>query len=161
MDTSERLRKAPPKGFFGRYIFDGSTWHGFDPDSGQRPDLATPWLSVYIHDSDIATVRYEPAGPGSGTAYLGYTPRTYFDDESASAPADVLREAEGLAFWLARQQGRSDEAELRELIASFLAGDIREQHDDDLDDAGIFVEVKVSRFLNAVGLPVPRELPST
>jgi hypothetical protein len=126
-----------------------------------RGQTATPWLSVYIHDSDIATVRYEPAGPGSGTAYLGYTPRTYFDDESASAPADVLREAEGLAFWLARQQGRSDEAELRELIASFLAGDIREQHDDDLDDAGIFVEVKVSRFLNAVGLPVPRELPST
>jgi hypothetical protein len=148
-------------GFFGGYIFDGSTWHGFDPDSDQRPDLAAPWLSVYIHDSDIASVRYEPAGPGSGTAYLGYTPRTYFDDESASAPADVLREAEGLAVWLARQQGRSDEAELRELIASFLASDSREQQDDDLDDASIFVEVKVSRFLNAVGLPVPHELPST
>jgi hypothetical protein len=51
---------------------------------------------------------YEPAGPGSGTAYLGYTPRTYVDDESASAPADVLREAEGLASWLARQHGRSN-----------------------------------------------------
>ena len=72
--------------------------------------------------SDIATVRYEPGGPGSGIAYLGHTPRVYFGDESASAPADVLREAEGLAFWLARQQGRSDEAELRDLIASFLAG---------------------------------------
>jgi hypothetical protein len=95
----------------------------------------------------------------------------YFGDESASAPADVLREAEGLAFWLARQQGRSDEADLRNLIASFLAGDTPEQqiHDHasagtdagDLDDADIFVEIKVSRFLAAVGLPVPPELPDT
>jgi len=23
---------------------------------------------------------YQPAGPGSGIAYLGHTPRTYFDD---------------------------------------------------------------------------------
>jgi len=110
-------------GFFGGYVFDGSTWRGFDPDSGQWPDIAALWLSVYVHDSDIATVRYEPGGPGSGIAYLGRTPRVYFGDESASAPAGVLREAEGLAFWLARQQGRSDEAELRDLIASFLADD--------------------------------------
>jgi hypothetical protein len=83
----------------------------------------------------------------------------------------VLREAEGLAFWLARQQGRSDEAKLRDLIASFLAGDMPEQqpHDHvsagtdagDLDDADIFVEIKVSRFLAAVGLLVQPELPDT
>jgi hypothetical protein len=163
--------RRAPGGFFGGYVFDGSTWRGFDPDSGQWPDIAAPWLSVYVHDSGIATVRYEPGGPGSGIAYLGRTPRVYFGDESASAPAGVLREAEGLAFWLARQQGRSDEAELRDLIASFLAGDIPEQqiHDHasagtdpgDLDDPGVFVEIKVSRFLAAVGLPVPPELPDT
>ena len=95
----------------------------------------------------------------------------YFGDESASAPADVLREAEGLAFWLARQQGRSDEAELRDLIASFLARDFPEQQihghatagtdAGDLDDADIFVEIKVSGFLTAVRLPVPSELPDT
>ncbi len=157
-------------GFFGAYVFDGSTWHSFDPDSDQVPDIAAPWLSVYVHDSDFALVRYEPAGPGSGTAYLGCTPRVYFEDESASAPADVLREAEGLAFWLAQQQGRSDGAELRELVASFLADDAEEElpgddagfEDDagDLDDADIFVEIKVSKFLHAVGLPVPGELPS-
>ena len=157
-------------GFFGGYVFDGTTWHGFDLDSDHRLDIAAPWLSVYIHDSDIATVRYQPHGPGSGTAYLGYTPRTYFDDESASEPADVFREAEGLALWLIRQRDRNDAVELRELIAPFLAGDFREQQSgehadgaenaDDLDDAGIFVEVKVSRFLTAAGLPVPHELPS-
>lgn len=95
-------------GFFGGYVFDGRTWHGFDLDSEQRLDIVAPWLSVYIHDSDIATVRYEPHGPGSGTAYLGCTPRTYLDDESASEPTDVLREAEGLALWLTRQQNRND-----------------------------------------------------
>jgi hypothetical protein len=73
-----------------------------------------------------------------------------------------------LSGWHGSKAG-SDEAELRDLIASFLAGDIPEQqiHDHasagtdagDLDDAGIFVEIKVSRFLAAVGLPVPSELP--
>ena len=155
-------------GFFGSYVFDGSTWHGFDPDSDRWPDIAAPWLSVSIYDSDFATVRYEPGGPGSGIAYLGCTPRAYFGDESASAPADVLREAGGLASWLARQQVRSREAGLRDLIASFLAGDIPEErfHVDtgavadagDFNDAEIFVEVKVSKFLRAVGLPVPHEL---
>jgi hypothetical protein len=139
-----------------------STWTQSRGQTSRRP-----WLSVYIHDSDIATVRYEPHGPGSGTAYLGCTPRTYFDDESASEPTDVLREAEGLALWLARQQNGNDAAELRELIASSLAGDFQEQSGentddgdgaDDLDDAEIFVEVKVSKFLTAVGLPVPHEL---
>jgi hypothetical protein len=158
-------------GFFGGYVFDGSTWHCFDPDSSQALEFAAPWLRVDIYDSDIATVRYEPAGPGSGIAYLGSTPRTYFEDESASAPTDVLREAEGLAFWLARQRGSGDEAELRELIAPFLADDTEEpplggddsgfeDDADDLDDAEIFVEVKTARFLQAVGLPVPGQLPS-
>jgi hypothetical protein len=166
-----RLGRLAAVGFFGGYVFDGREWHGLDPNSHQMLDIAVPWLSLHIHDSDIATIRYVPVGPGSGTAYIGFRPRTYFQDESASAPADVLREAEGLAFWLAQQQGRSDEAGLRELIASFLAADIREQQpgnfaslEDDAgnpDDADIFVEVKVSRFLKAIGLPVPDELPST
>jgi hypothetical protein len=152
-------------GFFGGYVFDGSSWDDFDPDSGQAPAGAAPWLSIDIHDSDVATVRYEPAGPGSGIAYLGYTPRAYFEDESASAPADVTREAAGLAFWVARQQGRTDEAELQELIEPFLADDAPEPLDDldddedPGDDADIFVEVKVRRFLQAIGLPVPGGLP--
>ena len=90
-------------GFFGRYVFDGRTWHDIDPGSDQTLDIEAPWLSVDIYDSDFATVCYEPPGPGSGTAYLGNTPRTYFGNESASAPTDVLREADGLASWLAQQ----------------------------------------------------------
>jgi len=155
-------------GFFGGYVLDSHGWHGFDPGSDQIPDTEGPWLSVCIHDSDIAAIRYAPAGPGSGVAYLGFTPRTYFQKESASALTDVPREAEGIACWLVQQHG-SDETDLRELIASFLAHDIRERQpgnnaspaDDaaDLDDADVFVEVKASRFLKAIGLPVPAGLP--
>jgi hypothetical protein len=156
-------------GSFGAYVFDGSTWHTFEPDADEKPHNAPPWLSVEIHDSDFAVVRYEPAGPGSGTAYIGYTPRTYFEDESASAPTDVLRETEALAKWLARQQLPGREAALRELIVPFLADDNPEQLEDDtdleddaadLDDSDLIVEVKVARFLQAVGLPIPDGLPS-
>jgi hypothetical protein len=167
IDRPERLALM---GFFGTYAFDGNTWNEFDPDTTHEPHNTSPWLSIEIHDSDYAVIRYEPAGAGSGTAYIGYTPRTYFEDESASAPTDVLREAEGLATWLADQQRRSDQAAVRELIRPFLAEDDPEQLEDqadlkddadELDDADIFVEVKVARFLSTVGLPIPDGLPST
>jgi len=148
-------------GFFGGYVFDGSSWHDFDPDSGQIPAGAAPWLSIYVYDSDLATVWYEPAGFGSGTAYLGYTPRAYFDDELASAAADVTREAAGLASWLARSRAGLTRRNFRSWTAPFIADDIPEQLDDlDDDDAGfeddadILVEIKVSRFLKAIGVPV-------
>jgi hypothetical protein len=96
-------------GFFGRYVFDGRTWHNAELEAVQAPDIDAPWLSVDIYDGDFATVRYEPSGPGSGTAYLGKTPRTYFDEESASARTDVPREADGAwhAGWLSSAAGSS------------------------------------------------------
>jgi len=131
-------------------------------NSSREPGGTSP-RAPWPQNRDIATIRYEPAGPGSGIAYLGYAPGTYFADESASEPADVLRDADGLALWVTRRQGRNDTPELRELIASFLAGGSREQqsgeHGDDLDDTDIFVEVKVSRFLMAVGLPAHTNCP--
>lgn len=88
-------------GFFGGCVFDGRSWLSFEPYSDRMPKTPEPWLSVETYDSDIATVRYEPPGPGSGIAYLGYTPRAYFEDETASAPADVPREAAGLGLAVA------------------------------------------------------------
>src|SRR5262245_17745879 len=121
-------------GFFGGYLFDGTSWSEFDPAEGHALDIAAPWLSISIFDSDIAIVRYEPPGSGSGVAYFGYTPQAYFGNESASAPADVAREAAGLASWLTRLQGRTDEAALRELITPFIADDTQEQLDEDDED---------------------------
>jgi hypothetical protein len=125
--------------------------------TSRRPGSA--WTSTTATSGPSATNRpdQDPALPTWGT------PRTYFGNESASAPADVLREADGLASWLAQQQGNIVSAKLPELIASFLASDSPdEQSSDDVDlgDADIFVEIKVSQFLRAVGLSVPRELPS-
>ena len=153
-------------GFFGGFIFDGRDWQAFDAHSGARPELAEPWLSVVIYDSDIADLQYWPAGAGSGTAYLGHTPRKYFGDENASAPTDVSREAEGLASWLVRLHAGGDESQLRDLITSFLASDEDGDHGDEFVDndadhdlADTFVEVKLARFLAAVGLPAPPGLP--
>lgn len=154
-------------GLFGRYVYDGTRWL---PQEDERVlDLAEPWLSVDIHDSDITTVVYRPAGPGRGVAYLGDTPRTYFENENASAPTDVAREAAGLASWWAQRQHGGSEAERgakeRELVA-YLAEDTdpagltfdEDEDIDGLDDGEIFVEVKTARFLAALDLPVPDDL---
>src|SRR5215469_12476804 len=169
-------------GFFGGYIFDGRGWLEFEPSSGSAPEVGSPWLKVVIFDSDIADISYHPAGPGTGVAYLGFTPRVYFEDESASAPTDVEREAAGLAAWVAAYQGGGDEAALQDLITPFLASDDLEDEDsegdddvesawdddepdsegdddlEDLDDPDTFVEVKLARLFEAIGVPLPDAL---
>jgi hypothetical protein len=166
-------------GFFGTYLYDGDkrTWSPADPaidelgqpvDGDRPPGAAEPWLLVDIHDSDFTIVSYRPAGRGTGTAYLGTTPRTYFEDERASAPTDVPREAAGLADWWGRTRGgaggaerAAKEDELRGYLAEDLDPevDLDEDEAEELDDGEVFVEVKTRRFLAALDLPVPEELP--
>ncbi len=168
-------------GFFGTYLFESGAWHAgtvapshnevWQPIRGHEPQTATePWLLVDIHDSDITTLTYRPAGPGTGIAYLGLTPRTYLEDERASAPTDPDREAEGLAWWWSQVTGRLDDDERSAMavrVRAFLAEDEApleddefedDEEDDDLDDADVFVEVKTARFLTLLGLPLPDEL---
>jgi hypothetical protein len=168
-------------GFFGTYLFEGGAWRpglvtpGHDELwqrlRGDQPPAATePWLLVDIHDSDITTVTYRPAGPGSGTAYLGYTPRSYFEREDASAPTDVAREAAGLASWWREVHGGpADRAAQKEReIAAYLAHDLgptghdveEDEDEDDLDDDNVLVEIKTRHFIAALGLPVPSDLAS-
>ncbi|MEV1320018.1 hypothetical protein AB0J14_28525 [Micromonospora arborensis] len=153
-------------GFFGTYLFDGSRWKVHQP--AEQAAIAEPWLLVDIHDSDITTLTYRPAGPGSGIAYLGYTPRTYFENPDASAPTDVVREAAGLSVWWAQQRGGASDTERTAKegeLTAYLADDLDpanieiDDDDDALDDAEIFVEVKAARFLRALDLPVPGDLP--
>lgn len=174
-------------GFFGTYILTGDIW-------SRAPELApeavprwvsageAPWLYMEIHDSDLTILRYEPAGPGSGIAYLGYTPRTYFEDDDASEPTDVDAEAAGLAAWLALRPGAPAGVDAS-VIKPYLAEDLgppdaapcdaapcdsagfdeAEEFDDDIDtdiDEGeIFVEIKTARLLRQLGLPLPDDLP--
>jgi hypothetical protein len=154
-------------GFFGTYLFDGGRWTTHQP--AEQPTIPEPWLLIDIHDSDFATLTYHPAGPGSGVAYLGGTPRTYFENPDASAPTDVVREAAGLSVWWAQQRGGASDTErsAKETeLTAYLAEDLDpadinldDEDDYDLDDAEIFVEVKTARFLTALDLPVPDDLP--
>jgi hypothetical protein len=149
-------------GFFGTYAYEHGQWKTLS--EGELPPLAEPSLWIDIHDSDITSVVYAPAGPGSGVAYLGLTPRTYFENPNASDPTDVLREAAGLAAWWALQNSGDVTVKQAELLA-YLAAD--ENPDDfslddveDVEDVDVFVEIKTAQFLVALGLPVPYGLSS-
>ena len=146
-------------GFFGTYQFDGAAWAEGDPEVGTSG--AEPWLWVDVYDSDFATVRYAPAGSGTGVAFLNMTPRIYFDSDDASAPTDVEREARGLTEWWAGRHPDVDadaRAVQQDAIAALLASDSEPSEDDPEDDADIFSELKAVRFLVAMGLPLPQDL---
>jgi hypothetical protein len=157
-------------GFFGTYLYDEGQWHDVEP--GTQPHGDGPWLLADIYDSDITTLTYHPPGPGSGIAYLGVTPRTYFENTDASRPTDVAREAAGLATWWATIQDDAPATNrvstMREHIAGYLAPDADPDEDtpddedpggiDTLDDGEIFVEVKTARLLHTLELPLPAAL---
>ncbi|MFD5829019.1 hypothetical protein [Lentzea sp. NPDC060358] len=151
-------------GFFGTYAFEHGEWKTLS--EGELPPLSEPSLWIDIHDSDITSVVYTPPGPGSGVAYLGLTPRTYFENPNASDPTDVLREASGLAAWWALVHSGSDVVAKQAELLGFLAEDENpdefewdESEDvEEIDDAEVFVEVKTARFLAALDLPLPPEL---
>lgn len=128
-------------GFFGTYAWDSV---GRLTDAGEG-EVA---LRIDIHDSDVGTIDYRPAGGGSGRCYVGYEPREYFDDPTASQPSDADAEAQALATW-ARVVLQRDVAssEIRPLLA-----ESGSEPDDD------FVEDTVRRLLRLLDLPLPGEL---
>ncbi|GLY52829.1 hypothetical protein [Lentzea sp. NBRC 102530] len=151
-------------GFFGTFAYENGSWKTLS--EGELPPLAEPSLWIDVHDSDITSVVYAPAGPGSGVAYLGLTPRTYFENPNASDPTDVLREAAGLAAWWGELNPGGDVPSMQAELLQYLAEDEDphgfewdESEDvDEIDDGEVFVEVKTRRFLTALGLPLPAEL---
>lgn len=155
-------------GFFGTFVYDRTGWKPHRP--GQVPEQSAPWLTVDIYDSDFATVGYSPVGRGSGVAYLGFTPRDYFEDPDAAPPTDVLREAAGLADWWAQRRNGatgSERAAKEHELAGYLAhddgaidpADLSDETIGQFDDEDIFVEIKTARFLSALDLPAPDDLP--
>lgn len=140
-------------GFFGAYKYEQNQWAEFDPDTESPLGSIPPWLTVEIHDSDFAIIRYEPVGTGTGLAYLGYSPRAYFEDPAASPPTDVSAEAEGLVMW-AQSHGQHV---TQQLVASYLASDDTDV-DEELADEDVFIEDRTARFLGTLGLPLPPDL---
>ena len=129
-------------GLFGTFTYSGGEWTSAEPTE--------PYLVVDVHDSDIATVDYRPAADASGRCYLGFQPRVYFEDPTASPPVDNAAEARGLVAWTRQVTGRSIEPDD---VAALLATD-----DEDADPEDLFVEETVVRLLELSGLPVPEEL---
>jgi hypothetical protein len=87
-------------GFFGRFVYSDGAW-GQAARSGE-------YLAIDIHDSSVATVDYAPVPEGStGRCFLGYEPRRYFYDATASEPVDPAAEARGLMSWAAHMTGES------------------------------------------------------
>lgn len=149
-------------GFFGTYLYDGKHWSDHDPD--QPIALPDPWLMVTIHDSDFTIVTYQPRYDGTGVAYLGHTPRMYFEDENAHPRTDTTVEATALITW-STNHGTAPQTKRAELLA-YLAEDLDNfdtfdedvEGDDDLPDSEVFVELKTANFLTALSLPVPPAL---
>jgi hypothetical protein len=153
-------------GFSGTYLYDGRRW--MSQERGQRPEVAEPWLMVDVHDSDFTAITYCPAGPGNGVAYLGRAPRGTLKGDKTWTAADIEREAGGLVSWWARIHGSVDETGLeakKRQIAEYLSGDggsaeVKPGDGGQRDAAELFAELKTSRFLVALDLPVPDELVS-
>ncbi|MFF5225357.1 hypothetical protein [Dactylosporangium sp. NPDC000521] len=158
-------------GFFGGFLYDGRSWTETDHSGMTAP--SGPWLHVDIHDSDFAVLTYRPAGPGTGTAFIGYTPSVYFGEPDASPPTDAPREAAGLAAWwsgLNPSASAADRDTMAATLLPYLATDEPQDDEDDEDDdefedededdgTSPFVEDKVDDFLTALGLPSFRTAP--
>ena len=154
-------------GFFGTYLYAGEQWTEHDPE--QPVDLPDPWLMVNIHDSDFTIVAYHPEYEGTGVAYLGYTPRMYFESENEHPRTDTAREATALTTWWTNHAPTTDptipetkRAELLPYLAedldTFDLEDEDEDDDEDLPDSEIYVEAKTADFLTSLGLPLPPAL---
>lgn len=130
-------------GLFATFVFADGTWDGTAD--------ATPRLTAKVHDSDFVTLDYAPVlGGGNGRCYVGFEPRHYFEDETASDPVDVEAEARGLAAWAADvRETVADPAAIVGMLASPIAED---------EAPDVFVEAALVRLLLALGLPVPEDL---
>lgn len=140
-------------GRFAAYLYSTGDWTEIDPAIDPIDTPGKPWLHVSIHDSDLAVLRYGPSGTGTGTAYMGSTPRDYFQDLDASAPTDTSVESAGLAEWArAAHTGAPDPQQIEELLAADGAAQ-PDWDDPDLPDEEVFVETKCAKLAMILGLP--------
>ena len=130
-------------GLFFTGTFRDGTWH-------EGESLEGAALVVDIHDSDIGTIKFTPAGVASGCFYLGTHPRDYFGDPSEGASVDVDREVAGFVRWVGAVTGAAvDTSVVFPLVA---------QEGDESDPPFVFVEDALQALLEAAQIPMPPEL---
>jgi hypothetical protein len=103
-------------------------------------------LRVSVHDSDIATIEYQPSGTAAGRFYLGFQPRDYFDAPNDHDPVNLASESEGFSQWAALILGK----EIFTLeVRAMMAGEEVDEPED------TFVEDTVTRLLTRLDIPLP------
>lgn len=129
-------------GTFATFVYSDGGWG--DTAASEQ------FLSIDLHDSDIATIRFAPAAPPArGLLYLGYEPRHYVDDSSASEAVDVAAETEALIAWAAEVTGV--------LVASEEVLPLLASPDGD-EPENPFVENTTADLLKVIGLLPPPDL---
>jgi hypothetical protein len=94
-------------------------------------------------------IDYRPTAGGLGRFYLGYEPAFYFEDPSASQPADAQAEAKGFSAWVEQTGGSPvSPEEVLPLLADPDGADPQED----------FAEDAVAKLLGLAGLPLPDAL---
>jgi hypothetical protein len=124
-------------GLFGQFAYSEGRW------TRGRP-TAVPFLLIDVHDSRIATVDYRFADATGGRFYLGYEPRTYFEEPDTADPVDTGQEAAGFARWM--REAQDDEVDPADVQALMAAPDGAPPRDEQ-------VELTVDRLLKLVGVP--------
>ena len=104
-----------------------------------------------VHDSDIATISFQPTSSAADHFYLGFEPRIYFEAPDDHEPIDRNEAAAAFATWSQSVLGVSiDPSQILPFLASNDADD--EPNDD-------FVEETVKSVLSLIALPLPQGFP--
>ncbi|WP_168211246.1 hypothetical protein [Actinosynnema sp. ALI-1.44] len=138
--------------YSGALLYDGERWTQWR--TGQEPEVAEPWLLLAVHGSDHVEVRYRPHRSASGVVHLGRKP-------VGAIETDVAGEAAALAdWWVAVHGDARRRREIEDVMTGYLTNrPARAGHDgDQVDEGDEFADVKASRLLVALGLPVPDRL---
>jgi hypothetical protein len=124
-------------GLFGKFAYNSGRW------SAGRP-TAVPFVLIDVHDSRIATVDYRFADASGGRFYLGYEPRTYFEEPDAAGAVDTGLEAGGFVRWVREAEGGDvDPGDVQALMAA----------PDGAPPTDEQVEITVDRLLKLAGMP--------
>lgn len=102
------------------YVLADGDWSVYTTPDEIPETLPDRTLRLFLADSDFAEVRYDPVtSPGTGAAFVGFTPRTYFENDEAPGCTDTAPDSAGLAAWAGPGVSPAD---VQELLADDTTG---------------------------------------
>lgn len=121
-----------------QYSWNGQEW-------SEGPPKRKHWLTIQLHDGDIAHVRFrEDTASKWESAWLGTLPELFFDDPRPTEDHDFAKTARSLAARVTLARGVAiNSSPIERLLVAAAAND--PLHD--------FVEETVEELLDTIGLP--------